>query len=114
MNIVNAGYSLANYYLVRITGGILVVGSGWPGTLTRFLSAVGISGEIIATPGHSGDSQTRLVDEGYAFTGDLTPLTMAEGNKNEKAIKESRKNIFCHRVDRIYPGHGPAIEVNDK
>ncbi len=37
----------------------------------RFLAGLGLAGEIIPTPGHSADSITLILDEGYAFTGDL-------------------------------------------
>ncbi len=38
-----------------------------------FLARIGILGEIISTPGHSDDSVTLILDQGVAFTGDLTP-----------------------------------------
>ena len=42
----------------------------------KFLDGLGISGEIISTPGHSDDSVTLILDEGFAFTGDLHPRFM--------------------------------------
>ena len=38
------------------------------------LEQIGIRGEIVPTPGHSADSVSLLLDDGSAFTGDLTPL----------------------------------------
>lgn len=42
-----------------------------------YLQRLGISGEIISTPGHSADSVTLILDDGAAFTGDLTRLALA-------------------------------------
>lgn len=39
-----------------------------------FLASLGLTGETIPTPDHSPDSITLILDEGYAFTGDLPPL----------------------------------------
>jgi glyoxylase-like metal-dependent hydrolase (beta-lactamase superfamily II) len=47
------------------------------------LSNIGIPGEILPTPGHSDDSVTLLLDNGSAFTGDLTPLEHAWGEAGE-------------------------------
>ena len=43
----------------------------------RILSSYGIAGEILATPGHSEDSVTLLLDSGDAFVGDLPRPEMA-------------------------------------
>lgn len=37
----------------------------------EFLAGIGLNGEILHTPGHSDDSITLIIDEGFAFTGDL-------------------------------------------
>lgn len=42
------------------------------------LADVGIVGEVVPTPGHSDDSVSLVLDAGAAFTGDLTPRSMAE------------------------------------
>ena len=43
------------------------------------LDQVGIAGEVVHTPGHSDDSVSLLLDDGSAFTGDLThPLAATE------------------------------------
>lgn len=39
----------------------------------KFLSGIGLKGEILHTPGHSDDSITLVLDNGFAFTGDLHP-----------------------------------------
>ena len=41
----------------------------------QFLASLGLAGEIIATPGHSDDSITLILDDGFAFTGDCLPAS---------------------------------------
>src|SRR5260370_1294944 len=41
------------------------------------LARLGIGGEIVPTPGHSDDSVSLVLDDGSAFTGDLTPPGLA-------------------------------------
>ncbi len=72
-----------------------------------FLSSIGIHGEIISTPGHSDDSITLVLDEGAAFTGDLTPPVAATEDK-ENVVRQSWENILSLGASTIYPGHGPA------
>lgn len=75
----------------------------------RFLSTIGIAGEIIPTPGHSDDSVTLLLDEGAAFTGDLTaPMFLDE---TQTVARDSWQAIYAHNVKTIYPGHGPSHHV---
>ena len=69
----------------------------------RFLASLGLSGEIIHTPGHSDDSVTLILDEGYAFTGDLHPAFMM--NEDFKTMKSWDK-IHQYEINRIFPGHG--------
>ena len=38
------------------------------------LERIGLAGDILPTPGHSTDSVSLVLDDGSAFTGDLTPL----------------------------------------
>jgi glyoxylase-like metal-dependent hydrolase (beta-lactamase superfamily II) len=72
-----------------------------------FLASIGIRGEIISTPGHSDDSITLVLDDGAAFTGDLTPL-MAAPDDDESVIRESWEKIRALGAKTIYPGHGPV------
>jgi len=68
------------------------------------LKSIGIDGEIISTPGHSPDSVTLILDEGIAFTGDLTPEIALP---NEELIcRASWKKIYAKKVTKIYPAHG--------
>jgi glyoxylase-like metal-dependent hydrolase (beta-lactamase superfamily II) len=69
----------------------------------NFLSSIGFEGEIIHTPGHSDDSVTLILDEGYAFTGDLHPSFM---NTDDEKTRASWQSIRQHKITRIFPGHG--------
>jgi glyoxylase-like metal-dependent hydrolase (beta-lactamase superfamily II) len=69
----------------------------------EFLAGMGLHGEILHTPGHSDDSISLILDEGYAFTGDLHPSFM---NTDDPSTSESWAKIRQHRVTRIFPGHG--------
>lgn len=69
----------------------------------KFLATIGLHGEIIHTPGHSDDSVTLILDEGYAFTGDLHPAFM---NIDDETTRASWEKIHQHKLTRIFPGHG--------
>jgi ribonuclease/clavin/mitogillin len=69
-----------------------------------FLASLGLEGEIISTPGHSDDSITLILDNGYAFTGDLTPRMLV--TEENHAAKESWERIYQHKITRIFPAHG--------
>jgi len=70
----------------------------------KFLAGIGINGEIISTPGHSADSVSLILDEGYAFTGDLPPLFMV--SEENQIMKQSWDKIYQHKITRIFPAHG--------
>jgi glyoxylase-like metal-dependent hydrolase (beta-lactamase superfamily II) len=69
----------------------------------KFLASLGLSGEILHTPGHSDDSVTLILDEGYAFSGDLHPSFM---DIDDPTIRASWAKIRQHKITRIFPGHG--------
>lgn len=69
----------------------------------KFLSSLGIQGEIISTPGHSDDSVTLILDQGFAFTGDLHPSFM---NIDDLKTRASWDKIYQHKITRVFPGHG--------
>lgn len=75
-----------------------------------FLAGLEIHGEIISTPGHSDDSITLVLDEGAAFTGDLTHPLMIPDDPAHPA-RQSWEKIRSLGVKTIYPGHGPAWEL---
>lgn len=76
-----------------------------------FLKTIAIDGEIVATPGHSDDSVTLVLDAGQfqpkaAFTGDLTPPLMAD-----EIAAASWDKLRALGVTTIYPGHGPTAKL---
>jgi ribonuclease/clavin/mitogillin len=75
-----------------------------------FLRRLGIDGEILHTPGHSDDSVSLLLDDGSAFTGDLTPPGFAPA-EDEAVVGASWRLLHDHGAIRVYPGHGPVRPV---
>jgi endoribonuclease LACTB2 len=71
-----------------------------------FLATLGIDGQIVLTPGHSDDSVSLLLDNGAAFTGDLTyPAVATEETAAEVARSWARLRELG--ATTVYPGHGP-------
>jgi glyoxylase-like metal-dependent hydrolase (beta-lactamase superfamily II) len=70
----------------------------------KFLAELGIEGEIIHTPGHSDDSITLILDEGFAFTGDLHPVFVLP--EEDVVSRQSWDKIYQHKITRVLPGHG--------
>lgn len=75
------------------------------GESRTFLAGIGIAGEVIGTQGHSDDSVTLILDEGAAFTGDLTPPVAATQDPDDLTYK-SWENIRARGVTTVFPGHG--------
>ena len=75
-----------------------------------FLARIGIEGEIISTPGHSDDSITLVLDNGAAFTGDLTPQMLVPNDPCDPAY-QSWNAIRSKGATTIYPGHGPPFNI---
>lgn len=73
----------------------------------QFLAGLGVAGEIIHTPGHSDDSVSLILDQGAAFTGDLTSPNMVD-DATAGAVWRSWSAIRALKVHTIYPGHGPT------
>lgn len=70
------------------------------------LERIGIPGEIVHTPGHSDDSVSLVLDDGSAFTGDLTPAGYAP--EGEAAVVAASWRLLAERgATQVYPGHGP-------
>jgi len=71
----------------------------------QLLDRIGISGEILHTPGHSDDSISLLLDDGSVFTGDLPPEAYAFDNP----VALSSWRLLRERgAIRVYPAHGPS------
>jgi ribonuclease/clavin/mitogillin len=74
-----------------------------------FLSKIAIQGQIIATPGHSDDSVALILDDGAAFTGDLThPMLLMD---DSDLARQSWDKIRSLGAKTIYPGHGPVLTM---
>ena len=72
-----------------------------------FLATLGLAGEIVATPGHSDDSVTLVLNGGVAFTGDLPPEGFAT-EETAATVAQSWSRLRALGVRHVYPGHGPA------
>jgi len=70
----------------------------------KLIAGIGLQGEIIHTPGHSDDSVTLILDEGFAFTGDLHPAFML--TEDDVVSRTSWDKIYQYKIARIFPGHG--------
>jgi len=69
------------------------------------LESIGISGEIVHTPGHSDDSVSLLLDDGSVFTGDLTHPAVAPESAAD-AVNASWKLLAEMGAKTVYPAHG--------
>ncbi|MEZ4670047.1 MAG: MBL fold metallo-hydrolase [Anaerolineae bacterium] len=75
----------------------------------RFLAKLGVQGELIATPGHSDDSISLILDEGVAFTGDLThPRLLIDP---ADPCHRSWDKLRSRHVKTVYGGHGPSWQL---
>lgn len=79
----------------------------------KVLEGIGIAGEILPTPGHSGDSASLLLDDGSVFTGDLTHPALA-GNDDASLVAASWQLLRQRGATRVYPGHGPRRLLHPK
>ncbi len=91
----------SGYVEIRLEQAVRITTAG----SRAFLAGLGLAGEIIATPGHSDDHISLILDSGAAFTGDLPPEAWSAGLAPE--IATSWQKIRCFPVRMIYPGHGP-------
>lgn len=76
-----------------------------------FLEKIGISGEIVHTPGHSDDSVSLLLDDGSVFTGDLTRPEFIS-MEDAAIVTESWRVLREIGATRVYPGHGPIRQID--
>jgi glyoxylase-like metal-dependent hydrolase (beta-lactamase superfamily II) len=72
----------------------------------KFLAGIGLNGEIVSTPGHSDDSITLILDNGFAFVGDLHPWMMVP--EEDHVTRQSWDKIYQHKITRIFPAHGSS------
>jgi endoribonuclease LACTB2 len=86
-----------------LTEGNTIISAGESRALLR---GVGLSGEILHTPGHSDDSVSLLLDDGSVFTGDLTDPSMI-GAEDPEVVLASWQLLKARGAKRVYAGHGP-------
>ena len=72
-----------------------------------FLAALGIDGEIVSTPSHSGDSITFVLDSGDCFVGDLEPMEFMDGYEENKALQSDWEKVMSFSPRVIHYGHAP-------
>lgn len=75
-----------------------------------FLHDLGFAGEIVHTPGHSDDSVTLVLDNGAAFTGDLTMEAMVAA-EDPDVVARSWQSLRERGVTTIHGGHGPIHPI---
>ena len=75
-----------------------------------FLKELGIDGEVYATPGHSDDSISLMLDTGELFVGDLNPLYELELHKGTK-IETTWNELLAKKPRKVYYGHAPAADL---
>lgn len=91
-----------NYTEITLAGNTVITEAA----SRAFLAGIGVQGEIISTPGHSDDSVSLILDEGLAFTGDLTAPMLVPDDPTDLA-RRSWDKIRARGVTTIYPAHGP-------
>jgi glyoxylase-like metal-dependent hydrolase (beta-lactamase superfamily II) len=73
------------------------------------LQSIGISGEVIHTPGHTEDSISIVLDSADVFIGDLRPENQIM--KTDSISKNSWTTLRTLGVQRVHPGHGLSFEL---
>jgi glyoxylase-like metal-dependent hydrolase (beta-lactamase superfamily II) len=76
----------------------------------KVLKQIGIPGEILHTPGHSDDSISLLLDNGAAFTGDLTHPAFAL-ERDSAVVNASWRLLRKRGVTKVYPAHGRVWSI---
>ena len=76
-----------------------------------FLNSIGLAGELICTPGHSDDSISLWLDEGYLFVGDLNPLYELELHKGTE-IGRTWERLLRLNPKKVYYGHARTAELS--
>ena len=73
----------------------------------QLLREIGISGEIVHTPGHSEHCASILLDDGSVFTGDLTHPALAT-DEQASTVSASWQKLWEMGAKQVYPAHGPV------
>lgn len=75
-----------------------------------WLAARGIDGEILATPGHSDDSVSLVLDTGEALVGDLTPLPLL--TPDEVVARDSWRRLYAAGGRLVHHAHQPSFDLS--
>jgi ribonuclease/clavin/mitogillin len=75
-----------------------------------WLTSIGLSGEMVSTPGHSADSISLVLDDGIAFTGDLLMPDLVDEDKAD-IVRQSWTRLRELNVRMLYPGHGSVRPI---
>ena len=75
----------------------------------EFLNGIGLSGEVVHTPGHTEDSISVFLDSGDVFTGDLSFENQLM--EDDLTSKNSWLKLKKLGVKRINPGHGNSFDL---
>lgn len=73
------------------------------------LSGLGIAGEIISTPSHSGDSISLLLDDGDCFVGDLEPYEYLAAYEENLPLRNDWAHVLAFHPKRIFYAHAPEM-----
>lgn len=109
--------------LVSTLGKLIVPGFASPKPFTADivnqdeydLSAFGINGKVISTPGHSPGSQSVVIGNkiiaGDCFMNMNYGVVFPHFAENPQLLLESWQKIFKYGVEEIYPGHGKLLKA---
>lgn len=77
------------------------------------LAAIGLSAEILATPGHSPDSISLLLASGEAFIGDLTAPEMVDPETETGVeVVQSWRELLDKGARMFYHSHAPPVSAS--
>jgi glyoxylase-like metal-dependent hydrolase (beta-lactamase superfamily II) len=77
------------------------------------LAQIGVPGEIVHTPGHSDHCVSLLLDDGSAFTGDLTHPDYT-WEEHAATARASWRLLWEKGARRVYPAHGPIRPLESR
>jgi glyoxylase-like metal-dependent hydrolase (beta-lactamase superfamily II) len=80
------------------------------GESRALLNELGIDGAVYATPGHSDDSISLLLDSGELFVGDLNPLYELELHRGTQ-IEKSWNMLLSMHPRKVFYGHAPSADL---
>lgn len=75
------------------------------GESRAFLQEFGIAGEIIATPSHSPDSISLILDDGDCFVGDLEPLPYLAAYEQNLPLQKDWERVLSFHSKRVFYAH---------